>query len=43
MVKNVNILMKTNALAQIEAESPELKSLIFLDRKQRPAEARFMV
>jgi len=36
-----NILMKT-ALAQIEVESPELKTLIFLARRQRPAEARFM-
>jgi hypothetical protein len=33
--------MKT-ALAQIEVESPELKTLIFLARRQRPAEARFM-
>jgi hypothetical protein len=33
--------MKT-ALAQIEVESPELKNLNFLARRQRPAEARFM-
>ena len=32
-----------NPLAQIEVESPELESLIFLARKQRPTEARFMV
>jgi len=37
-----NILMETSALAPIEVESPELKKLIFLARKQRPAEARFM-
>ena len=29
-------------VAQIEVKSPELKKLIFLARKQRPAEARFM-
>jgi len=34
--------METSALAPIEVESPELKKLIFLARKQRPAEARFM-
>ena len=37
-----NILMETSALAQIEVKSPELKKLIFLARKQRPTEARFM-
>jgi len=36
-----NILMKP-VLAQIEVGSPELKTLIFLARKQRPTEARFM-
>ncbi len=34
--------MKTSSLAQIEVESPEHKKLIFLARKQRPTEARFM-
>jgi len=29
-------------LAQIKVKSPELKKLIFLAGKQRPAEARFM-
>jgi len=30
-------------LAQMAEKSPELKKLIFPARKQRPAEARFMV
>ena len=34
---------KLQLLAQIEEESPELNKLIFLARKQRPQEARFMV
>jgi hypothetical protein len=31
-----------NTLAQNEIESPEPGQLIFLDRKERPAEAPFM-
>jgi hypothetical protein len=33
--------MKTNALAQMEMESPQLKQLIFLALKERPKEAPF--
>jgi hypothetical protein len=36
-------LMKTNALAQMEMESPQLKQLIFLALKERPKEAPFRV
>jgi len=31
-----------DTLALIEVESPQAKKLFFLDRKQRPREARFM-
>ena len=36
------VLLEQNSLARIVAESPELKKLIFLGKKERPKEATFV-